>query len=615
LNSTVPSFLDCSASDAIELISPLLQQATTEKAIVYLMSDFRSKDWGNATLIKQQLQALPGNAIDLHLVDCVPESHENLTVVSVVPQQEVLAAGVPAMINIAIRNNGFAPVRNVSVRVTAVDYGEKQLDPKPTANYSGIVTELPPLLIDQIEPGKLVTRHVQILFPKSGSHVVEAQLPPDSLLSDNIARCVLDLQEGIRVLLVDGDAAGKHSFFFESALNPGGNAKTGLIMSREGPEYLRDADVAALQNYACIIMQAVPSLDPRALSNLHTYVSRGGGLAVFFGEQMSMADYLRYNSTWTKALSGADNKTPLMPFTIKGAADLPQKPGDTTPDLIADSHPVFDPLLGLSNSPFQFVRIQKFVELDKDLADPIANSTTNSDVRWKSVASLRTGQPLLIDHAIGDGRVLYGLTALDRQWTNWPQDPTFVVAALKMVGYLASFRTPQSSRYAGVPMRWDFSSQEMLPEIQAFCPPSTGTNTKAILNINAVPSGESSLQASLSAGSNQDTDDVIRAVMASGNFELWGTTTQGDRVVKNFARNTPPLEGELMKIDAVDLNRNLSGIKFSFKAADSLSSTTSLAGFANRNMLLMLLLLGLLMFEQWLAWSASYHLPQKQAKT
>ena len=619
INATTPSSLDCNLSDAVALIAQLLQQASNEKAIVYLMSDFRTKDWTSPIVIKQQLQSLPGSDKEIQLVDCIPERHENLTLVSIQPQQEVLAAGVPALINVSVRNNGVAPIRNVAVRVTAVDYSDRQVEQKPTAPFSGLVTELPPLILERLEPGEMVTRSVQILFPRSGSHVVEAQLPPDSLQADNSSRCVLDLQDGIRVLLVDGDAAGKHSFFFESALNPGGSAKTGLIMSREGPEFLRDSDVSSLQNYACIILQAVPSLDPRALENLHRYVSRGGGLAVLFGEQMSMADYLRYNSTWTKSLNGADNTTPLMPFKIKGPVDLVSKSGDTTPDLIADNHPIFEPFFGLSNSPFQFVRIQKYLELEKELT--VTEQADNSkavranagNVSWKPVASLRNSQPIMIDHVIGEGRVLYTLTALDRLWTNWPQDPTFVVASLKLVGYLSSFRSPETSRMAGTPMRWDFSSQEILPEIQVLCPPPLGSGAKAVLNINAVPSGESSFQATLNANANQETDESLKAVLSAGTFEWWGVTTQGERVVKNVARNTPPLEGELEKISSIDLNRGLSGLQFTMKSADSLSANASLAGFANRNMLLMMMLLGLLMFEQWLAWSASYHLPTKRS--
>jgi len=170
---------------------------------------------------------------------------------------------------------------------------------------------------------------------------------------------------------------------------------------------------------------------------------------------------------------------------------------------------------------------------------------------------------------------------------------------------------PDSSRFAGTPMRWDFSSQEMLPEIQVLCPPPNGIGAKALLSLNASPEGESAFQASLNARSNQDTDESIRAIMSAGNFEWWGTSIHGGRIVKNIARNTPPVEGETEKIAIIDLNRNLSGVKFVYKSSESLGAHTALAGFANRNMLLLGLLLALLLFEQWLAWSASYHLVKR----
>jgi hypothetical protein len=78
-----------------------------------------------------------------------------------------------------------------------------------------------------------------------------------------------------------------------------------------------------------------------------------------------------------------------------------------------------------------------------------------------------------------------------------------------------------------------------------------------------------------------------------------------------LARNVSPLEGEFDKIGVTDLSRALDGVAYTYKDADSVGSSLALAGFANRNMLLMCLLLGLLLFEQWLAWSASYHLPSK----
>jgi hypothetical protein len=613
LMGTQPSAMDCALSDSVTLLGPVMQQSPSEKAVVYILSDFRRKDWQNATLLKQQIQSLPNSDLELQMIDCMPARHENLTITSVSPQQEVLVAGVPSLINITVRNNGTAPARNISVRVNAIDYGDKQLEQKPGEAYSGLSTELPLLLIDRIEPGESVTRHTQVLFPRSGSHVITAQLPPDSLQADNRANCVLDLQEGLQVLLIDGDAAGKHSFYFESALSPGGTTKTGLVLTREGPEYLRDADPEALNRFACVIMQAVPGLDMRAVENLHGYVAGGGGLAIFFGELMTAAEYARYNASLTKIPSVSEVKTPLMPFSLKGPAELARSAEDTAPDVIADNHPIFESLLKLSNSPFQGVRMQRYVELDESL---FAESATESreaarTKTWKPVLTMRNKRPLLIDHSVGEGRVLFGLTAFDRQWTNWHLDPTFVVAALKTVGYLSSFRGMETAKQVGAPMRWDFSSQEMLPEIEVLCPSQPGSTIRTLLRVNARPSGENSLSAFVDPDSEQGNEESFRSILNAGVFEWWGTSTQGERLVRNLARNVSPLEGELDKIGATDLTLSLDGVRYSYKNADSVGSSLALAGFANRNMLLMCLLLGLLLFEQWLAWSASYHLPSK----
>ena len=168
----------------------------------------------------------------------------------------------------------------------------------------------------------------------------------------------------------------------------------------------------------------------------------------------------------------------------------------------------------MSNSPFQFVRIQRYLELERELGDGEMVNGKIVSSRWRPVATLRNGRPIIVDHSIGEGRVLFGLTAFDRQWTNWPQEGVvFVIAAQKMVGYLSSFRAPDSSRLAGVPMRWDFSSQEMLPEIQVLCPPPAASGTKSLINLNASPAGDSAFQATLNAQANQETDESIRAIL------------------------------------------------------------------------------------------------------
>ncbi len=68
---------------------------------------FPAKRLANSVELQQQFLAMPKDDFELQLVDCVPERHENLTLVSIQPQQEVLVAGVPALINVTIRNNGI----------------------------------------------------------------------------------------------------------------------------------------------------------------------------------------------------------------------------------------------------------------------------------------------------------------------------------------------------------------------------------------------------------------------------------------------------------------------------------------------------------------------------
>lgn len=620
--SSQPSSLDCTLVDAVSLLRPVIQKNPSEKAIVYLLSDFRQKDWANSVESQQQFLAMPKDDFELQLVDCVPERHENLTLVSIQPQQEVLVAGVPALINVTIRNNGITPVRNSTVRITAVDYSDTTIAPKTTAGYSGLVSELPPLVVDRIDAGETITRQVQILFPQPGSHVVEAQLPPDPLLSDNKAHCILDLEEGLRVLLIDGDATGKHSFFLESALDPGGNVKTGLLMTRQSPEYLRDADPEMLDRYACIIIQAVPRFDARAVENLHQFVSRGGGLAFFFGELMSEQDYQHYNEVLHQSALKA-GRTALLPFNLKGPAELLRTAEETTPDFVADNHPVFNWSQMLSNSPFLYVRIQRYVEIEQSAfssSTPVVRSESQDPAKdpmtsqvWQNVLTLRNRKPLLIDHSVGNGRVMYCFTVLDRQWTNWPQDPTFAITAQKLVGYLSSFRGRELSQLAGTPMQWTFSSEDLLPEVQVLCPAPAGSNIRPTISLNAKQIGDTTYVASAERdGQEQYESDRDSILNSAGVFEWWGMTVQGSPKIRNLARNVSPAEGDLEKATMPDINKALSGTPFTYKAVDAVSASTALAGFANRNMLLLILLLLLLLFEQWLAWNASYHLPTRQ---
>ena len=60
----------------------------------------------------------------LHLIDCGRESAANLSLVTVEPEQEVWAAGVPLMVRFQVRNQSNQMARNVVAKVRSISYAD-----------------------------------------------------------------------------------------------------------------------------------------------------------------------------------------------------------------------------------------------------------------------------------------------------------------------------------------------------------------------------------------------------------------------------------------------------------------------------------------------------------
>jgi hypothetical protein len=181
---------------------------------------------------------------------------------------------------------------------------------------------------------------------------------------------------------------------------------------------------------------------------------------------------------------------------------------------------------------------------------------------------------------------------------------------LKTMGYLASFRSLETSAIVGTPIDWRFSSREMLPEVEVLLGRSGRSVARSPLSLTATMVSDPLLAVHLQADATSQTEEQVQAMLSPGVTEIWNSTLQGTREVKNFARNAPSIEGELKKISPSELTAGLRPIEAKYRIADSVASTTALAGLTNRQGLLLAILIGLLLLEQFLAWSASYHLPK-----
>ena len=100
---------------ALRAMSQLLGRDDGARRIVYLVSDFRARQWDEPGDLRKELVELDKAGAEIHLVDCIDSTRPNLAITSLAPAEGIRAAGVAWPMEVAVRNFGTSPARNVSV--------------------------------------------------------------------------------------------------------------------------------------------------------------------------------------------------------------------------------------------------------------------------------------------------------------------------------------------------------------------------------------------------------------------------------------------------------------------------------------------------------------------
>jgi hypothetical protein len=225
------------------------------------------------------------------------------------------------------------------------------------------------------------------------------------------------------------------------------------------------------------------------------------------------------------------------------------------------------------------------------------------------VATGPNKRPLIVDRAIGEGHAVTLLTGLNSAWSNWSSDPTFVIFALRSMGYLGSFRHKPTSAGVGSDLEMIVTGQAVLPEAEVFIPArDSGSRIRLQPKVQSNDSGDVS-KVRLTVDLEQANRDLIDDLLRPGVFESWMVSANGDYLVDNAAHNVSASEGDLTRVGANELETKL---PVKVRTADSLAGIGLSAQDAAHSTLLLTLLTLLLLGEQALAYSASFH-PQRLA--
>ncbi len=574
---------------AMLVLNQLLEQNQDENNIVYVLSDFREKEWESPSELLTLLREAESNSTDIQFVGCIEKQQANLTLTDLQPEPGTRAAGVPLFVKVSVRNNGDEPARKVQIKIRTHFYDPTVVASSDPGKVTPKLDEPPTVLIEEIPPGATATRQVQIFFPQPGPQVVEAVLADDAVATDNRRWCVVKVAEGDPVLMIDGSLDQRHAYYLSSAFQPGQRTNTGVRPEVQSPAFLRDTTPETLAGFRVIYLLDVQELDDRAIENLENYIRNGGGVGIFVGEQVISASYTQ------KLYRDGEG---FFPLPLDRAKDLPIELLENVPDFEVEDHPIFSIFLGERNPFIRLVAIRRYLQ-------PPAAWMPSTDAPVEILARLRNGDPLTIEKRFGDGRVVAFLTTLSPEWNNWAHDPSFVVAALKLQAYLASSNQLDDSRIVGSPISLTLNTDEYFKDI-SFVVPGELADEVLVEQRTATPLAEESplMQVVLDgSASRQRGIDVARG----GIYEAWATTRDGNFDVRRYALNPDPNEGNLAFAPSRELLKRLEPLAIKFRGADEYGYDLFEQAGYNRSFLVMCLLIAMLIGEQLLAYSASYH--------
>ena len=538
----------------IEAAAALLTEGTDTLRSLRVFSDFRTRDWGEASAA-ETLRRLDESGVTLRFVDVATDAGGHLSVEAIAGPPAAVAAGVPFRVTATVRNRGERAAEDVTVR-PLVDGRER-----------------PAEVIDRIAPDGVGTVSFDVELPATGVHRVAVALPEDTLPADDRRFLAVTVREQVPVLLIDGGRERLDSRFVALALSPGSQVRTGLTPVVRGPEFLTGAD---LTEYSAVMLFNVARLGRPALAALTEYVAGGGGLAVFLGDQVQPA---HYNEEWFAGGAG------LFPVPLGAQRTTDRAEPSADGDLVWTDHPVFRVFGGERNSFARTVLVEKrFVVAD---GTPLPPQT-------EVVAEHAAGGPLVAERTFGKGRVMAFLTTAGPQWTTWPRNPSYVVAMLLLQEHLAA-ADADTGGAVGQPwtLRYDSGAYRRAATVlvpdpqQPTAPPRDGVAVQADLD-------------GLVYRLDWPTTDP------PGVYEVVRTTVDGlpEPVARAF--NVLPAEGDLTRITPAELAETLPGIDYRLTAAGQADGRDRTAAFEPKDWLA-LALLALLLGEQLLAYRLGFH--------
>ena len=259
---------DLDEGSEVVIISDLQKVAFTPETEEELEAEGSSTSQQLLTSLVQQMAARKAL---ISFVKPKETPTDNIAITELKTRDRVVVTGVPTVISATVRNFGTRSQGGaLNLHIDGSSLAVDQRD------------------IDVIAPGESVTITFRHPFLTPASHHVEVRFLADNLETDNRRMLSLEVRDKVRVLCVDGRPneipSESESFFFSSALNPGGDEIAENVFQVTTTEEIR-FDRTDLKDIDLLVLMSVGLISPRRADEIHRFVEDGGGLLIYLGSK------------------------------------------------------------------------------------------------------------------------------------------------------------------------------------------------------------------------------------------------------------------------------------------------------------------------------------------
>ncbi len=420
--SEEPGHLLATLEDVLPLLNELPEIPDKE---VFFISDLQRESW------------LPGEPPRRAQIRTLLESIASKARLSIINAGEGESAN--AAVTAFTTDEPFASVgREIPLNVTVANFSRRALPSRTVTlliNGQTAATQT----VD-VDPNGTALVPFRITVPSGGMHRLEARLQEDQLPLDDVRRMALRAEEQLNVLLVNGKPAGRAAdnatYYVAMALAPSTPRQAWNGGTRA--TVISDGELAAqdLSRFDCVVLCNVALFTQQEAAVLQTYVEAGGGLIVCLGDQVRAENY---------NLQLYRDEAGVLPARLDNRRDHAAADEGFPFDLADLKHAivnVFDgnPGTGL-DSTLTYSYIQAIVD---------SKSTARIALRYA------TGDPAIVEKAVGQGRAILVTTSADVEWGTLPILQSFPPLVHEMVLFALTGRTQRQQLLVGQPLLHTF---------------------------------------------------------------------------------------------------------------------------------------------------------------